>query len=222
MKSSRRDRDRDRDHDYRQDDRHDHRDYDRDRRDRDRDRDRDRGRDRQQKDRDRRKRSRSRTPEKQEPKPSNDKKPSLSSTDIKNIVKAEIKEEKSIEKEVKKVEPLSLEEILEKKKKDEEARSKPVFITKEQRAAEALKRRQEEVAAMRAAQSSNRFPSTSTSDIQYQTSEPSNNRDRDSLTDKNRDDKYDRRDRDSGRRGRYFFFILKFNLFSRLHIIITV
>lgn len=49
----------------------------------------------------------------------------------------------------KKAEPLSLEELLEKKKSEEAARSKPVFITKEQRQAEALKRRQEEVAAMR-------------------------------------------------------------------------
>ncbi|XP_037816830.1 probable ATP-dependent RNA helicase DDX23 [Lucilia sericata] len=54
---------------------------------------------------------------------------------------------------IKKSEPLSLEELLEKKKREEEARAKPVFLTKEQRAAEALKRRQEEVAAMRAAQS---------------------------------------------------------------------
>lgn len=50
------------------------------------------------------------------------------------------------------IEPLSLEELLEKKKAEEAARSKPVFITKEQRAAEALKRRQEQVAAIRAAQ----------------------------------------------------------------------
>lgn len=52
----------------------------------------------------------------------------------------------------KKAEPLSLEELLERKKREEEARSKPVFLTKEQRAAEALRRRQEEVAAMRASQ----------------------------------------------------------------------
>lgn len=50
----------------------------------------------------------------------------------------------------KKAEPLSLEELLAKKKAEEQARSKPVFITKEQRAQEALKRRQEQVAAMRA------------------------------------------------------------------------
>lgn len=47
-----------------------------------------------------------------------------------------------------------MEELLAKKKAEEAARSKPVFITKEQRVAEALKRRQEQVAAMRAAQSS--------------------------------------------------------------------
>ncbi|XP_034097327.1 probable ATP-dependent RNA helicase DDX23 [Drosophila albomicans] len=51
-----------------------------------------------------------------------------------------------------KKEPLSLEELLDKKKREEQARSKPVFLTKEQRAAEALKRRQEEVERMRAAQ----------------------------------------------------------------------
>ncbi|XP_064546375.1 probable ATP-dependent RNA helicase DDX23 isoform X1 [Drosophila montana] len=50
-----------------------------------------------------------------------------------------------------KKEPLSLEELLDKKKREEEARSKPVFLTKEQRAAEAIKRRQEEVERMRAA-----------------------------------------------------------------------
>jgi len=43
-----------------------------------------------------------------------------------------------------KKEPLSLEELLDKKKREEEARSKPVFLTKEQRALEAIKRRQEE------------------------------------------------------------------------------
>ncbi|XP_075980409.1 putative ATP-dependent RNA helicase DDX23 [Anticarsia gemmatalis] len=47
-------------------------------------------------------------------------------------------------------EPLSLEELLAKKKAEEEARSKPVFLTKEQRAALALERRQKQVEAMRA------------------------------------------------------------------------
>lgn len=49
-----------------------------------------------------------------------------------------------------KKEPLSLEELLAKKKAEEEARSKPVFLTKEQRAALALERRKEQVEAMRA------------------------------------------------------------------------
>ncbi|CAH0722960.1 unnamed protein product, partial [Brenthis ino] len=47
-------------------------------------------------------------------------------------------------------EPLSLEELLAKKKAEEEARSKPVFLTKEQRAALALEKRREQVEAMRA------------------------------------------------------------------------
>ncbi|XP_023305428.2 probable ATP-dependent RNA helicase DDX23 [Lucilia cuprina] len=89
----------------------------------------------------------------------------LKSKDEKPLLKLEqkLKKEKELKTEeeelleenrkVKKSEPLSLEELLEKKKREEEARAKPVFLTKEQRAAEALKRRQEEVAAMRAAQS---------------------------------------------------------------------
>ncbi|KAH6939648.1 hypothetical protein HPB50_020249 [Hyalomma asiaticum] len=48
-----------------------------------------------------------------------------------------------------KKEPLSLEELMAKKKAEEDARSKPVFLTKEQRAAEALKRRQQEVQEQR-------------------------------------------------------------------------
>ena len=45
----------------------------------------------------------------------------------------------------KKVEPLSLEEILEKKKAEEEEKAKPKFLTKEERVAAALKRRAEQV-----------------------------------------------------------------------------
>ncbi|XP_022902238.1 probable ATP-dependent RNA helicase DDX23 [Onthophagus taurus] len=48
-----------------------------------------------------------------------------------------------------KKEPLSLEEFLSKKKAEEAAKSKPVFLTKEQRAAEAIKRRQEEIDKLR-------------------------------------------------------------------------
>uniref|UniRef100_A0A1A9W0E1 Probable ATP-dependent RNA helicase DDX23 n=1 Tax=Glossina brevipalpis TaxID=37001 RepID=A0A1A9W0E1_9MUSC len=68
----------------------------------------------------------------------------------KNDTKPEDEEMQEVKLKTKKVEPLSLEELLEKKKREEEARSKPVFLTKEQRAAQALKRRQEEVAAIKA------------------------------------------------------------------------
>ncbi|XP_063634039.1 probable ATP-dependent RNA helicase DDX23 [Cydia splendana] len=61
----------------------------------------------------------------------------------------ENKQEEEIPKPVKR-EPLSLEELLAKKKAEEEARSKPVFLTKEQRAALALERRREQVEALRA------------------------------------------------------------------------
>ena len=59
-------------------------------------------------------------------------------------------------KEEPKTEPLSLEEILEKKKREEAEKSRPKFLTKEQRVAEALRRRQEQVASMRATQDEER------------------------------------------------------------------
>ncbi|CAH2069041.1 unnamed protein product, partial [Iphiclides podalirius] len=62
----------------------------------------------------------------------------------------EKQEEKEEEQKPIKKEPLSLEELLAKKKAEEEARSKPVFLTKEQRAALALERRREQVEAMKA------------------------------------------------------------------------
>ncbi|VEN47472.1 unnamed protein product [Callosobruchus maculatus] len=65
-------------------------------------------------------------------------------------LKVEVKDEKI------KKEPLSLEELLAKKKAEEAAKSKPVFLTKEQRAAEALKRRQEEVDRIRKQQEEER------------------------------------------------------------------
>lgn len=69
-------------------------------------------------------------------------------------VKSELKiedDESMPEVQQKKKEPLSLEELLAKKKAEEEKKSKPIFISKEQRALEAIKRRQEQVAAMRSA-----------------------------------------------------------------------
>lgn len=89
----------------------------------------------------------------------------------------------------KKAEPLSLEELLEKKKAEEAARSKPVFITKEQRAAEALKRRQEEVAALKAAQSA----TPSFGDVPVAALLNKERRDRE------RDDKFERRERERAR-----------------------
>lgn len=56
------------------------------------------------------------------------------------------------EKQKAKSEPLSLEELLAKKKAEEEEKAKPKFLTKEERAALALKRRAEQVEEMRRAQ----------------------------------------------------------------------
>lgn len=101
-------------------------------------------------------------------------------------VKTELKKEVT-----KKAEPLSLEELLEKKKAEEAARSKPVFITKEQRAAEALKRRQEQVAQIRAAQESvTKFGDVPVTEILRR-----DRKDRE----RERDEKYDRRERERDR-----------------------
>ncbi|XP_036143239.1 probable ATP-dependent RNA helicase DDX23 [Monomorium pharaonis] len=68
------------------------------------------------------------------------------------------KEEEETEEKVKSVkkEPLSLEELLAKKKAEEEARAKPKFLTKEQRAIQALQKRQQEVEAIRKQQEEER------------------------------------------------------------------
>jgi len=63
---------------------------------------------------------------------------------------AEKDEDESVSKT--KVEPLSLEELLAKKKAEEAEKSKPKFLTKEERAAEALKRRAEKVEEIRRVQ----------------------------------------------------------------------
>lgn len=107
--------------------------------------------------------------------------------DEKSTDEKSIKEEKPEVK--KKAEPLSLEELLAKKKAEEAAGSKPVFITKEQRAAEALKRRQEEVAAMRAAQATTpRFGDVPVVQLL--------NKER---RDREREDKFERRERERAR-----------------------
>ncbi|GJQ85674.1 hypothetical protein Trydic_g20221 [Trypoxylus dichotomus] len=69
--------------------------------------------------------------------------PTPANEDSKEEVKPEVSQMTT------KKEPLSLEEFLAKKKAEEAAKSKPVFLTKEQRAAEAIKRRQEEVDKLR-------------------------------------------------------------------------
>ncbi|KAJ9592460.1 hypothetical protein L9F63_015876, partial [Diploptera punctata] len=66
-----------------------------------------------------------------------------------------LKEETVEDVEVKK-EPLSLEELLTKKQAEEAARSKPKFLTKEERAAEALRKRQLEVDEVRRKQEEER------------------------------------------------------------------
>jgi len=101
-----------------------------DRRDRSKSRDR---RDRSKsRDKDRKKRGRSRSPKRSKDKKYND------------------NDDEDDNKEIKaKVEPLSLEELLAKKKAEEAEKSKPKFLTKEERAAEALKRRAEKVEEIR-------------------------------------------------------------------------
>ncbi|XP_063698706.1 probable ATP-dependent RNA helicase DDX23 [Culicoides brevitarsis] len=146
------------------------------------------------KERERRSRSKERNPERRRSRSRDRKEREKKKTEAKVKDEKPVKEENEEKPEVKqekveKKEPLSLEELLEKKKAEELARSKPVFITKEQRIAEALKRRQEEVAAMKAAQAS--VPKFGDVPVNQLLRERER-KDRDAL------DKYDRRDR--GRR----------------------
>jgi len=69
--------------------------------------------------------------------------------------KKEEKKQKELEEKEKK-QPLSLEELLAKKKAEAEAQSKPKFLTKEERAEAALKKRQEAVDAQRKTQDEER------------------------------------------------------------------
>nr|XP_014096922.1 probable ATP-dependent RNA helicase DDX23 [Bactrocera oleae] len=181
-----RERERDRDRDY------------------ERERDRDRGRDREREKERNRPRSRSRGRDRD--KVADKRRLEEKMKDEKEEKKLNIKEDLEMEdvklhdeknKSTKK-EPLSLEELLEKKKKEEETRSKPVFLTKEQRAAEALKRRQEEVAAMRSAQSAATaaaIAGTDTANNGMSFTQLKNER----IDRKDRERDYDRRDREKGR-----------------------
>ncbi|XP_025996006.1 probable ATP-dependent RNA helicase DDX23 isoform X1 [Solenopsis invicta] len=85
--------------------------------------------------------------------------PTLTEDDLKKDLKGDTKkEEEDAEDRAKlvKKEPLSLEELLAKKKAEEEARAKPKFLTKEERAALALAKRQQEVEAIRKQQEEER------------------------------------------------------------------
>jgi hypothetical protein len=73
---------------------------------------------------------------------------------ISEKTKKELKEEEEAEKE-KRV-PLSLEEMIAKRKAEQEALSKPKFLTKEERAAEAIKRRQVQIDEKRKGQEEER------------------------------------------------------------------
>ncbi|XP_067302844.1 probable ATP-dependent RNA helicase DDX23 [Pseudorasbora parva] len=102
-------------------------------RDREKDRDRnrkDRERDRDRRDKDRSKKSRSTSPKSKDLKIKRDR-------DVK-------KEDDEEDEKKKKVQPLSLEELLAKKKAEEEAESKPKFLSKAEREAEAIKRREQQ------------------------------------------------------------------------------
>ncbi|XP_067141612.1 probable ATP-dependent RNA helicase DDX23 [Centruroides vittatus] len=136
--SRRVERERDRRHRSRSRSRERRRSRSKERRSRSRSRERRRSRDRNKKEKDRSK-------DKGRKKTSKDKYRDKDKTKSSNSLKPEDdNEEKEKKSEVKK-EPLSLEELMAKKKAEEEARSKPVFLTKEQRIAEALQRRQQEV-----------------------------------------------------------------------------
>lgn len=106
---------------------------DRDKREKDRDRKRDKDRDRKH-----RKRSRSRSPHR-----SKDSKKSKPDDDKNGV------EEQEDEQVKPKVEPLSLEEMIARREAEKKAQEKPTFLTKEQRAMEALKRRQQQVEEQR-------------------------------------------------------------------------
>lgn len=99
----------------------------------------------------RKERGRSRSPKKRDIK-DKDRRDDKEKNKLKKEEEKDEVQEVEMEEEQKPIkrEPLSLEELLAKKKAEEEARSKPVFLTKEQRAQLALERRKEQVEAMRA------------------------------------------------------------------------
>ena len=103
--------------------------------------------------------------------------------------------------------PLSLEELLDKRKKEEEELSKPKFLTKEERAELALKKRQEQVEEQRrkieeARKGNADFSANNKADNKMDTGrererDRDRNRDRERTRDRERDRDRDRRDDDS-------------------------
>jgi len=114
------------------------------RRERSRSKSRDRG-DRKKKE----KRSRSRSPKRHRDKKEKQEKNNKSREKSESESKEKVGDEDENEESKKKAEPLSLEELLAKRKAEEAAAAKPKFLTKEERAAEALKRRAEQVEQLR-------------------------------------------------------------------------
>ncbi|XP_053499091.1 probable ATP-dependent RNA helicase DDX23 isoform X1 [Ictalurus furcatus] len=111
---------------------------DRDRRQKDKERDREKDRERSRKDRD------SHRGVKDKNKKSRSTSPKSKDTKVKREKDVKMEEEDQEEKKKEKVQPLSLEELLAKKKAEEEAESKPKFLSKAEREAEALKRREQQ------------------------------------------------------------------------------
>uniref|UniRef100_A0A1B6CIF5 Probable ATP-dependent RNA helicase DDX23 n=2 Tax=Clastoptera arizonana TaxID=38151 RepID=A0A1B6CIF5_9HEMI len=148
--------DRDRDRGDRDRDRNDRRDRDRvERSRRSRSRSKEKKKDTSEKKKERQ-RSRSKSRERYRSKDSKSTQPALIKKEEEETKKeVEIKEEEEELNAVKK-EPLSLEELLAKKQAEEAARSKPKFLTKEERAIEALRKRQEEVDEIRRRQDEER------------------------------------------------------------------
>ncbi|XP_042606114.1 probable ATP-dependent RNA helicase DDX23 [Cyprinus carpio] len=113
---------------------------DRDRRQKDKERDRDKDRERSRKDRERDRDRR----DKDRSKKSRSTSPKSKDLKIKREKDVKKEEEEETEKKKEKVQPLSLEELLAKKKAEEEAESKPKFLSKAEREAEAIKRREQQ------------------------------------------------------------------------------
>lgn len=114
-----------------------------------RDRERDRNRDREKpRERDNRDRDRDRQDKRR-------RSPDAKSKEEAIKAEEELELKRELEKKLKK-EPLSLEEMVARKRAEEEALSRPKFLSKAERAAEALKRRQEQVEDMRKRQDEER------------------------------------------------------------------